>query len=84
MAKVDQGPRRMGLAKSVVLECEACGKRFLSTGETKCIMCEADKVLDKMDDIMEGKEECQYCGRQFPSTVAVRVHESKCLVEEKK
>lgn len=27
---------------------------------------------------------CQYCGRQFPSTVAVRVHESKCLVEEKK
>jgi hypothetical protein len=40
------------MAKSVVVECETCGKKFLSTGETKCIMCEADKL----DDIMEGKE----------------------------
>lgn len=34
------------MVKSVVLDCEACGRRFLSTGETKCIMCELAKGLD--------------------------------------
>lgn len=31
------------MAKSVVLECEVCGKKFLSTGETKCIMCSSER-----------------------------------------
>lgn len=31
------------MVKSVVLNCEKCGKRFLSTGETKCIMCSMER-----------------------------------------
>jgi DNA-directed RNA polymerase subunit RPC12/RpoP len=42
------------MAKAVVLECEDCGRKFLSTGEYKCIMCEADSNESDEESREEG------------------------------
>lgn len=39
------------MVKSVVLECEECGDRFLSTGEAKCIMCTSHPGLVKVKTV---------------------------------
>ncbi len=37
------------MVKSAVIDCEKCGVRFLSSGETYCIMCTAAEI-DKAEE----------------------------------
>lgn len=40
------------MASAVVIDCEKCGVRFLSSGETKCITCIAEEI-DKAEEKAE-------------------------------
>lgn len=51
--------------------CTKCGKNWSHHTGTYCQHC-GEKKFPML--------KCEYCGRQFPSAVAVRVHETKCLV----
>lgn len=40
------------MTSSVAIDCERCGVRFLSSGETKCITCIAEEI-DKAEEKAE-------------------------------